>query len=197
MAKLPRSDHPNDLVGIPGSVYDQMADAIETPDKIVAGPGISQSPGVNGSVVISAPPPTQEWYTGVIVSAGPSGQSNYTDARYWVQFAYVSNKASPSTDPLAIYPKTMPAAVTDIVTATNLAEVMATTSPGVLPTTGTHTLPANTPVMIRQQVSPVDGQRRWMFSAGGAGGVSPGQYQGQVYTMITDNQTGWEFPMVY
>lgn len=57
---------------------------------------------------------------GKIVTAGPDGEADYTDHRYWVQRGYLTGATA--TDPLevTVYPDT--AGLYEIVTATNLAE---------------------------------------------------------------------------
>lgn len=71
--------------------------------------------------------PPLEFY-GVIVSTGPSGEADYTDARYWVQSVDITQAAYADINAIASpYVLTLDYWVS----ATNLAEVVA----------GTHTLP--------------------------------------------------------
>jgi len=76
---------------------------------------ISQT-GDNGSAGTSIPRP---YLVAVIVAAGPSGESDFTDNRYWVEFNYIKYLTSSTWDTVSFPTGDIRK---QIVAATNLAE---------------------------------------------------------------------------
>ena len=114
-----------------------IIDEINRLGKITAGSGIGFRSTANG---------LQFWGTnrddswlGTVVTAGPSGEADYTDSRYWVSRSYVANTESDSgTHKITVTKETSGTTYYQIVTVTNLAELL----------TGTHSLAANTVVEV-------------------------------------------------
>ncbi len=106
---------------------------------------------------------------GRIKTTGPKGtEANYTDSRYWVQFAHLStegNTTQPNTAVLDIRDlnrknasEKPDLATPDIVTATNLAEV------GTNNSSGRHALLTNSPAWLFQlHDSGPQPTKRWVF----------------------------------
>lgn len=100
----------------------------------------------------------------MVVTAGPDSEADYTDERYWLQLAYMSNPdGDPETSaatfdlfPLGDTPK--PGM---IITATNLSEVIG----------HTHTLPVNFPIMdVRRRPDTAHPMvMRYVFQISGGG----------------------------
>ena len=67
--------------------------------------------------------PDQQWFWAKIVTAGPHGESDYGDARYWVQRVFLSNSGGGNNDAIAVTVATGDYAMT--VTATNTPDMQA------------------------------------------------------------------------
>jgi hypothetical protein len=101
------------------SKWNGLVDLASSPP-IVVGNGLESSNIGHGcNITLTAIPPVK--WIGKISDAGPSGESNYTNNRYWVIREFVSNTSPPATyadETGSTNPNT------ETVTATNLAEVM-------------------------------------------------------------------------
>lgn len=116
-------------------------------------------------------PGSQHWFFwGIVVDAGPNGEADYTDARYWVAAAYVAEGSGGGSGghPNALLNiQGQPAgsaggsaAYLQVVTATNVAEIMG----------GTHLLAHGRPVLVRgDHDSGPSGTVRFSFDSGGTG----------------------------
>jgi hypothetical protein len=137
------------------------------------------------------------YFLGSIITTGPDGAEDWTDERYWVQpilfdlagsdvGLYANLYFGPNPPPLDTngnYTSPYP------VTATNTAEI----PPSGSSTSGTHLLEAGLPVIcyaVTDQQSPP--QIHWVFiSAVGSGSLPTGQFVGQQYQVVANNQAGW------
>lgn len=80
-------------------------------------------------------PPVGSWFYGVLVNAGPGGDADFTDARYWVETVTLAQAAGAvSTDLTSAYLDNY-SYESQWLVATNLGEALA----------GTHTLPVIAP----------------------------------------------------
>lgn len=167
--------------------------------------------------------PFPGWFWGIVQSAGPAGEADFSDARYWVQEAvpspYLNTSAKTGqapylpngsgnrtiqliTDPLnpvARPPSSFSGGKGQPywVPATNLAELPSDyTANGPASTSGTHNLAAGAIALVICMPDPNQPVNKWyafLPTTFGGGAISPGQLQDQVFTMIGQNQTGWSF----
>lgn len=106
----------------------------------------------------------------VVVTAGPNGESDYADERYWVRRVYISNADDDYTSQLATTQVTLGGPPTlqqsgMWVTATNLAELLG----------HTHSLSEGFVFLdmrfINDKSSPLQGRYVFQSGGGGSGGV--------------------------
>lgn len=133
------------------------------------GSGLDLKKTANGMFLALVEDHSSWW--GIIKSAGPSSESDYTDERYWVARAFCNNTDSSETSVATLTNYPTDSVRKRWITATNFAETI----------TGTHALVVDTPVQIYElhdNGSPY--KIRYVFNAGGAGGESPCPYKDQV-----------------
>jgi hypothetical protein len=143
--------------------------------------------GTNTSTSLSIPARGGEseyyipYFTARIRDSGPDGESDFDDERYWFEAVYNSN---PDTDKDVTSPLEWEAFEEEfglISNASNLAEMI----------DQTHTLPVDRIIDVIA-VPAANGTIRYYFDAGGAGGITPGEEQYDVYQMIAQNEPGWD-----
>lgn len=124
--------------------------------------GGAEGPG--GAVGMGMPPMLAR-----VTTAGPNGEANYSDSRYWVKFALIDTEGSTSQPNTAILDirdrsrslasPTPSDASPDVVTATNLAEAAYSNN------AGAHALSDGQPVWVFPVYDSADVQtKRWVFS---------------------------------
>lgn len=123
----------------------------------------------HGGIAVPPPPPQTEGQTpgprlGIIQSAGPNGEADYTDARYWIKTARVTHY-SPENQEVKVAVYDSAEAMFLWTTATNLNESKNGAGGE------THALTAGTVVSLQSGYDDQDpATLRWWFGAGGAGG---------------------------
>jgi hypothetical protein len=159
-----------------------------------------QRPGVVGQ---QFGPAAADTWIGIVGSAGPSGQADYSDARYWVYRA-IPRQTLANGDLFDTSVETIPN-VAETVTATNLAELPpgpdpATVTHGGTTVGGTHTLAVGTRVIVERfrtrETNGAAGVDQFQFTSGGSS-LPVGQYQYQLYGMVSTNQTGFTYALAH
>jgi len=122
------------------------------------GSGAAQVRRDGDNLTVFVPPHRKEIaFWGVIVAAGPSGEADYTDHRYWVRRAWPAIDGGKSVNNVAefeAHPDQFPTGpgrfeldgpgLPKIITATNIAEGVTAANPD----KGGHMLPVGTPVWV-------------------------------------------------
>lgn len=139
---------------------------------------------------------------GKIVAAGPGGQADYADERYWVREQSILKGAANDWDQIKLNDvqdytiRNAPQAgggigdvtVKPVYTVTNLGEALE----------HTHTLPPDTPVIFlgfHDATNPTPATR-WVMVVGGGAEEGP-EYAGQVHQGVANETPGWAFlPLV-
>jgi hypothetical protein len=168
--------------------------------------GLSVTGGGAGTSIGYTDPPRRvtEFRVAKVVNAGPDGEDDWTDERYWLSFQAAETAgatvdpddpdADPSNEFLTFYDATNEHPDDQTVTATNLAEWAYNGGAG-----GTHTLATDgTAVVLAFLWHDDNGTERWVFNRAVAVGVlvkitanqtGGGKYDGTVYggTMTSTN----------
>lgn len=139
---------------------------------------------------------------GKIVTAGPQGQADYADERYWVREVTILPGAANTWDQIKLNDlanyvvRNAPQAaggtgdltITPVYTVTNPGEVL----------THTHTLPPDMPVIFlgfHDATNPTPATR-WFMLVGGSAEEGP-EFAGQVHMGVANETPGWAFlPLV-
>lgn len=124
-------------------------------------PQVAQPPGRRG---VNESPLIDKGRLCVVVDAGPDGEEDYKDARYWVQTGYIkSDDGKPTELPFVTQRPGDLDRRNHIVTATNLAEVALNDEGDGFVSIG-HSLPVGTPVFLfRRPDSSTPVAQRWLF----------------------------------
>jgi hypothetical protein len=150
----------------PNSGKRRIIDAINSGLPVTAGPGLISAGGSNGTVIglDGVVGFGKNFWVGLVQSAGPNGEADYTDHRYWIRRAYLSNAAA---NPNTAAPQAVtytPLDSTDQwyiwVTVTNNAEAL----------DSSHNLDVGTRVLVWEEADAVGQTKYYTFaSAGGIG----------------------------
>lgn len=139
------------------------------------------------------------WNLGRISGAGPAGEGDYTDARYWVREVYILSGADPDAaivfedyDPWDAGDVETNGLVPVIHTVTNLSELI----------DNTHNLPIDTPVLYKtlfdvKDDTITDGQSHTRNVMVVGGSVGAGEFIGMEYDTVAQNTAGWIFATLH
>jgi hypothetical protein len=139
---------------------------------------------------------------GKVVSAGPAGEADFNDPRYWVRELDVRNgagnraKVEVDNRPDEVFADQIDPDTGDPVAGPTIVPIRVVTNvPEIL--NDTHTIPVGTVVLylsFYDRKLPTPNERNLMA----VGGTLPkGQYKGQLFGNVTDNQTGFDFPRAH
>lgn len=128
----------------------------------------------------------------LIWNVGPNGEDDYTDNRYWLRRAFVSNSDSSEDSTTATDLKEKNNYDLNLwITATNLSERNPST--GGTPNSGTHQLTKGASIfgVYVETDSSKPPVTRYIFQSGGTGAPTSPQYSGEVYYGAAANTAAW------
>lgn len=172
-----------------------LVNAINSGLPVTGGTGLSSNTVPNGGTVVSLAG-RQDGFLNVLVGKvwleGPDSEDDFTDYRYWILIQENRTTAATldlnQTVDLQDYPDSGAEGLPKIVAAINLYEYV----------DQTHNLKENDQVILlpvrvdKPGEADIPPLTRYLCVPG-TGALSKGQYQHMNYTMVSQNQSGWDF----